>query len=59
VEWSIDKNWSILGVRDYNGLFSIDLVWRKRFRQPAFGPARIRASRRPFLGSGSVSDKRR
>jgi translocation and assembly module TamB len=32
VEWSIDENWSVLAVRDRNGLFGIDLRWRKRFR---------------------------
>jgi translocation and assembly module TamB len=32
VEWSVDENWSVLAVRDRNGLFGIDLRWRKRFR---------------------------
>lgn len=31
VEWQVDANWSVLAVRDQNGLFGIDLRWRKRF----------------------------
>lgn len=32
VEWSIDRRWSLIAVRDQNGLFGIDLKWRRRFR---------------------------
>jgi translocation and assembly module TamB len=32
VEWNLGRNWSVLAVRDRNGLFGIDLRWRKRFR---------------------------
>ncbi len=32
VEWTINPRWSVMAVRDRNGLFGIDLRWRKRFR---------------------------
>lgn len=32
VEWVINRRWSVIAVRDRNGLFGIDLKWRKRFR---------------------------
>lgn len=32
VEWTINPRWSVIAVRDRNGLFGIDLKWRKRFR---------------------------
>ncbi len=32
VEWIVNARWSVIAVRDRNGLFGIDLKWRKRFR---------------------------
>lgn len=32
VEWVVNQRWSVIAVRDRNGLFGIDLKWRKRFR---------------------------
>jgi translocation and assembly module TamB len=32
VEWNINPRWSVIAVRDRNGLFGIDLKWRKRFK---------------------------
>jgi translocation and assembly module TamB len=32
VDWQLDEDWSVQAVRDQNGLFGIDLRWRKRFR---------------------------
>lgn len=31
-EWSVSKQYSIVGVRDENGAFGIDLLYRKQFR---------------------------
>ena len=32
VQWDLDKNWSAILVRDYNGMFGIDFQYRKRFK---------------------------
>ncbi len=32
VEWSLNRNWSAVAVRDANGLFGIDFQYRKRFK---------------------------
>jgi len=32
VEWIVNQRWSVVAVRDQNGLFGIDIKWRKRFR---------------------------
>jgi translocation and assembly module TamB len=32
VEWAVSPRVSLLAVRDQNGLFGIDLRWKKRFR---------------------------
>ncbi len=31
VEWDISQRWSAIAVRDANGLFGIDVQYRKRF----------------------------
>lgn len=31
-EWNVNKQWSILAVRDENGLFGIDVLFRKQFK---------------------------
>ena len=31
-QWDIDKTWSLILVRDVNGLFGGDLQFRKRFK---------------------------
>ncbi len=32
VQWDFDRNWSAVAVRDANGLFGIDVQYRKRFK---------------------------
>jgi translocation and assembly module TamB len=32
VQWDVDRNWSFLATRDANGLFGIDILFRKAFR---------------------------
>ncbi|MEO7650123.1 MAG: translocation/assembly module TamB domain-containing protein, partial [Bryobacteraceae bacterium] len=32
VEWTLNKNWSILAVREENGLFGMDILYKKRFK---------------------------
>jgi translocation and assembly module TamB len=32
VQWDLDKSWSAIAVRDANGLFGIDIQFRKRFK---------------------------
>jgi len=32
VEWAISKQWSVLAVRDENGLFGVDVLFKKRYR---------------------------
>jgi translocation and assembly module TamB len=32
LEWNFDKNWSAIAVRDANGLFGIDIQYKKRFK---------------------------
>jgi translocation and assembly module TamB len=32
LEWTFDKNWSAIAVRDANGLFGIDFQYKKRFK---------------------------
>ena len=32
VQWDFDRNWSAIAVRDANGLFGIDVQYRKRFK---------------------------
>ena len=31
VEWAISKKWSVIAVRDENGLFGLDFLYKKRF----------------------------
>ena len=31
VQWDLDRNWSAVGIRDPNGVLSIDFQYRKRF----------------------------
>ncbi len=32
VEWNVNRRWSIVALRDENGLFGIDVLFRKQFR---------------------------
>lgn len=32
VEWNVNRQWSVLAVRDANGLFGIDFLYRKQFK---------------------------
>ncbi len=32
IEWALNKNWSILAVREENGLFGMDILYKKRFK---------------------------
>ena len=32
VEWNVNRRWSVVAVRDENGLFGIDVLFRKQFR---------------------------
>ncbi len=32
VEWNVTREWSILAVRDENGLFGVDVLYRKQFK---------------------------
>ncbi len=32
VEWNLSKDWSLLAVRDENGVFGLDFLFKKRFR---------------------------
>jgi translocation and assembly module TamB len=32
VEWAIDRQWSLIAVRDENGAFGVDVLFRKRYR---------------------------
>ena len=32
LEWTFDKNWSAIAVRDASGFFGIDLQYKKRFK---------------------------
>ncbi len=32
VEWDLSREWSLLAVRDSNGIFGVDFVYRRRFR---------------------------
>ena len=32
VEWDVDPKWSVVALRDENGAFSIDFLYRKRFK---------------------------
>lgn len=32
LQWDFSKDFSVLAVRDENGIFGIDLLWRRRFR---------------------------
>ncbi len=32
VEWDFAPQWSLIAQRDYNGFFSLDFLWKKRFR---------------------------
>jgi translocation and assembly module TamB len=32
VQWDLNKQWSVVALRDENGAFSIDFQYRKRFR---------------------------
>ena len=32
VQWDLNRNWSAIAVRDANGLFGIDIQYRKRFK---------------------------
>jgi translocation and assembly module TamB len=32
VEWNLTREWSILAVRDENGLFGVDVLYRKQFK---------------------------
>lgn len=32
LEWNMNKNWSVVAVREENGLFGIDFLYRKRFK---------------------------
>lgn len=32
VEWDLNRNWSLLAVREENGAFGIDFLYKKRFR---------------------------
>ncbi len=32
VEWGLTKDWSVVGLREENGLFGVDFLYRKRFK---------------------------
>jgi translocation and assembly module TamB len=32
LEWDINRNWSVVAVREENGVFGVDFFWKKRFR---------------------------
>jgi len=32
IEWALNKNWSAIAVRDENGLFGLDILYKKRFK---------------------------
>ena len=32
LEWNIDKSWSVVAVREENGVFGVDFFVKKRFR---------------------------
>lgn len=32
VEWNLTREWSVLAVRDENGLFGVDILYRKQFK---------------------------
>jgi translocation and assembly module TamB len=32
IEWALNKNWSIIAVRDENGLFGMDFLYKRRFK---------------------------
>ncbi|MBI3665994.1 MAG: translocation/assembly module TamB domain-containing protein [Acidobacteria bacterium] len=32
IEWVVDKQWSLVAVRDQNGLFGVDVLYKKRYR---------------------------
>jgi translocation and assembly module TamB len=32
VEWDLNRNWSLLAVREENGAFGIDFLYKKRFK---------------------------
>jgi translocation and assembly module TamB len=32
IEWALNKNWSAIAVRDENGLFGLDFLYKKRFK---------------------------
>jgi len=32
VEWSLNRNWSVIAVRDENGLFGVDFLYKKSFK---------------------------
>ena len=32
IEWDVSRQWSAIAVREANGLFGIDLQYRKRFK---------------------------
>jgi translocation and assembly module TamB len=31
VEWAFSKQWSVVAVRDENGMFGIDFLYKRRF----------------------------
>jgi translocation and assembly module TamB len=32
IEWALNKNWSAIALRDENGLFGLDFLYKKRFK---------------------------
>ena len=32
VEWALNRNWSVIAVRDENGLFGVDFLYKKSFK---------------------------
>jgi translocation and assembly module TamB len=32
LEWAINREWSVVAVRDENGIFGVDFAWKRRFR---------------------------
>jgi len=32
IEWNVNRRWSIVALRDEDGLFGIDVLFRKQFR---------------------------
>ena len=32
VEWDMNRNWSVVAVREENGVFGVDFFFKKRFR---------------------------